>query len=273
MKKQRYYREGYPPGFRLIAVIATAILIAPALVVVLTSFNSASYLSFPLKGFSVRWIIAYLSSALFTQSFTLSLLLAGAASIGALLLGIPASIALVRIRFPGRDLLQALLVAPLMIPGAVIGLALYAYYINIGALMRSFPGLLVGHIIIAMPFVVISVVGALSNFNIDIENAARILGANAIQAFFKVTLPNIYPSIMVGGFLAFIYSFGQFSISLYLSTPDLDPLPVALYSTLRFSHDPRVAAAGAVAIAIVVSSMLIVNRFTNLDKWFAGFRF
>ena len=155
----------------------------------------------------------------------------------------------------------------------MIGLALYAYYINIGALTRSFPGLLVGHIIIAMPFVVITVVGALSNFNIDIENAARILGANAIQAFFKVTLPNIYPSIMVGGFLAFIYSFGQFSISLYLSTPDLDPLPVALYSTLRFSHDPRVAAAGAVSIAIVVSSMLIVNRFTNLDKWFAGFRF
>jgi len=273
MNKRNYYREGYPRGFRLVVVITSAFLIAPALVVVLTSFNSAPYLSFPMKGFSVHWIIEYLRSALFTQSFTLSLLLAAAASTGALLLGIPASIALVRVRFPGRDLLQALLVAPLMLPGAVIGLALYTYYVNIGVLMRSFPGLLLGHIIIAMPFVVITVVGALSSFNIDIENAARILGANAIQAFFKATLPNIYPSIMVGGFLAFIYSFGQFSISLYLSTPDLDPLPVALYSTLRFAHDPRVAAAGSVAIVLVVSSILIVNRFTDLDKWFAGFRF
>ena len=273
MKKQHYYKESYPFGFRLITTITAAFLIAPALVIVLTSFNSAPYLSFPLKGFSVHWIIEYLKSALFTQSFTLSLLLAAAAATGALLLGVPAAIAIVRVRFPGKDLLQALLVAPLMLPGAVIGLALYAYYVNIGALMRTFPGLLVGHIIIAMPFVIITVVGALSSFDMDIENAARMLGANAIQAFFKATLPNIYPSIMVGGFLAFIYSFGQFAVSFYLSTPDLDPLPMALYSTLRFAHDPRVAAAGTVAVVIVISSMLIINRFTDLDKWFAGFRF
>ena len=273
MKKNRSYVAGHPGGFRAIVILTSLFLIAPALIVILASFNSTEYLSFPLKGLSIKWILSYITSPLFTKSFTLSLLLAFIAAVGALFLGVPASIALVRGRFPGRKALQALLVSPLMLPGAVIGLALYAYYVNLGVLARSFTGLVIAHVLIAMPFVIISVVGSLSSFDTDLENAARVLGANALQAFFKITIPIIYPSIMVGGFLGFIYSFSQFAISLFLSTPDLDPLPVSLYSTLRFSYDPRVAAAGTISVLIVVSSMLIVNRFTNLDKWFAGFRF
>ncbi len=150
----------------------------------------------------------------------------------------------------------------------MIGLALYTYYLQFPwlGLSRSFSGMVVGHILVTMPFVIGTVSASLYGFDLALEEAARSLGANPLKAFFTVTLPNIKSGISAGSLFAFIVSFGQFDLSLLLSSPNNTPLPYAMYGSLRYEFTPVSAAAGTFAIALVVVSMLATARLTNLSK-------
>jgi putative spermidine/putrescine transport system permease protein len=126
--------------------------------------------------------------------------------------------------------------------------------------------MVIGHVLVTMPFVVGTVSASLYGFDLALEEAARSLGANPLKAFFSVTLPNIKAGISAGSLFAFIVSFGQFDLSLLLSTPNNTPLPFAMYSSLRYEFTPVSAAAGTFAIALVIVSMLLTARITNLSK-------
>jgi putative spermidine/putrescine transport system permease protein len=180
---------------------------------------------------------------------------------------------LTRIKFPGRSLMRAYFLAPLLLPGLVLGLALYVCYVatNVG-LARTLPGMVIGHVLVTMPYVIGTVSAALYNFDVSLEDAARSLGAGPLRAFRAVTLPVISPGIVAGSMFAFIVSFGQFDISLFLSTPNITPLPIALYNSLRYKFEPTAAAAGVFAIVLVVVTMLLTNRFTNLARY-VGIKF
>jgi putative spermidine/putrescine transport system permease protein len=255
-------------------VITFGYLLIPAGIVVAASLNSGAYLTFPPEGFSLKWIRGFLTSDIFLPAYLFSLRLAFMTMIISTILGTMTALFLTRVAFPGRGLVRAFFLAPLLLPGLVIGLALYTYYLNFPFfhLSRTFWGMMVGHVLVTTPFVIGTVSAALYGFDLSLEEAARSLGAGPFRAFFTVTLPNVKAGITAGSLFAFIVSFGQFDLSLLLSTPNNTPLPFAMYVSLRYEFAPTAAAAGTFAIALVVVSMLLISRLTNLSK-FGGIKF
>jgi putative spermidine/putrescine transport system permease protein len=262
-----------PLVVRIGAVLSFIVLLLPVVIVVLAGLNAGDYLTFPPQGLSLRWVISFLSSQSLRTSYLLSLTIAFVVMLLSTALGTMAALFLTRVPFRGRSLLRAYFLAPLMLPGLVLGLALYVFYIvtNVG-LARTLPGMVIGHVLVTVPYVIGTVSAALYNFDVSLEDAARSLGAGPVRAFRAITLPSISPGIMAGSIFAFIVSFGQFDISLFLSTPNITPLPIALYNSLRYKFEPTAAAAGVFAIVLVVLSMLLTNRITNFAR-FAGIKF
>jgi putative spermidine/putrescine transport system permease protein len=262
-----------PLVFRIGAALAFVVMLLPVVIVVLAGLNAGEYLTFPPQGLSLRWVIGFLTSESLRTSYLLSLLIAFVVMLLSTTLGTMAALFLTRVNFPGRSLMRAYFLAPLMLPGLVLGLALYVFYVltNVG-LARTLPGMVIGHILVTVPYVIGTVSAALYNFDLSLEDAARSLGAGPLRAFRAITLPIISPGIMAGSIFAFIVSFGQFDVSLFLSTPNITPLPIAIYNSLRYKFEPTAAAAGVFAIALVVLSMLLTSRLTNLAR-FAGIKF
>ncbi len=263
-----------PLIFRIIAVITFIYLLIPAIIVVLAGLNSGNYLTFPPEGFSLKWVQAFLTSDTFLPAYLYSMRLGFVTMIISTIVGTMTALFLTRVNFPGRAFVRAFFLAPLLLPGLVLGLALYVYYLNVPifGLSRTFGGMLVGHILVTMPFVIGTVSAALYGFDRSLEEAARSLGAGPVRAFMSVTLPNIKSGITAGSLFAFIVSFGQFDLSLMLSTPNNTPLPFAMYSSLRYQFEPTSAAAGTFAIALVVLSMVLTSRMANLSS-FGGIKF
>ncbi|HKG25828.1 MAG TPA: ABC transporter permease [Thermomicrobiales bacterium] len=268
--ERRDAREPHPVPmlFRVVTVITFAYLLIPAGIVVAAGLNSGNYLTFPPEGISLKWVTGFFESDIFLPAYLFSLKLAFITMVISTTLGTMTAIFLTRVAFPGRGLVRAFFLAPLLLPGLVIGLALYAYYLQFPwlHLSRSFTGMVIGHVLVTMPFVIGTVSASLYGFDLALEEAARSLGANPLKAFFSVTLPNIKAGISAGSLFAFIVSFGQFDLSLLLSTPNNTPLPYAMYSSLRYEFTPVSAAAGTFAIALVIVSMAATARLTNLSK-------
>jgi putative spermidine/putrescine transport system permease protein len=163
--------------------------------------------------------------------------------------------------------------SPIVLPGIVLGLSLYVFYVSSGiGLARTFGGLLIGHVLVTCPFVIATVSASLVGFDLSLEEAARSLGAGPLQAFRLVTLKIISPAVGAGAIFAFIISFGQFDLSLYLGTANLTGLPLAMYISLRYKFEPTAAAAGIFAIALVVVSMVLSSRLVNLRRLVASTR-
>lgn len=256
-----------PFTFRVIAGIALLVLLVPVAIVVLAGLNSGEYLTFPPEGFSLRWIRNFFVSPTFLPAFKLSFALALVTMLISTFLGTLAAIFLTRSVSRSREFLRAVFFLPVVLPGVVLGIALYVFFIwsDIG-LARSLAGLVIGHVLVTMPFVIATVTASLVDLDLSVEEAARSLGASPVQAFTKVTLPLITPGISAGSIFAFIVSFGQFELTLFLSTPNLQTLPLAIYSSLRYAFEPTAAAAGIFAIVLVTVSTLISTRLSNLKK-------
>lgn len=262
-----------PFVFRVGTVVAFAFLLVPVVIVVLAGLNAGDYLTFPPKGLSFRWVVAFLNSQTFRAGYLLSLGLALLSALSATVIGTMAAIFLTRTDFPGRSIVRAVFLSPLLLPGMVLGLALFLFYIMLDVgLARTLYGLFLGHLLVTTPYVLGTVAASLYNFDTSLEEAARSLGARPFQAFFGITLPIIQPGILAGSIFAFIVSFGQFDMSLFLSTPNLTPLPIALYISLRYKFEPTAAAAGVFAIMLVFISMFLTSKLTDLRK-FAGLKF
>ncbi len=258
--------------FRVGAWLGFIVLLLPVLIVVLAGLNSGDHLTFPPEGISGRWIVEFFKSSEFLDAYVFSLWLAVVTMVISTVIGTMAAIVLVRCVFPGRNLLRVYFLSPLILPGIVLGLALYVFYISMDwGLARTLPGLIIGHVLVTCPYVIGTVSAALFNFDTSLEEAARSLGAGPLKAFMKVTLPNIGPGVAAGSIFAFIVSFGQFDVSLFLSTPNYTPLPIALYISLRYTFEPTAAAAGIFAIALVVISMLITAKIVDIRR-FAGIK-
>ena len=261
------------PLMKIGAYIALSILLIPVFIVVLTGLNSGEHLTFPPEGFSLRWIFAFFESEEFLSAFLFSFGLALITMMISTIFGTMAAIFITRFNFPGVTLLRAIFLSPLILPGIVLGLALYIFFITSDwGLSRTYTGMVIAHVIVTIPYVIGTVSASLFNFDINLEEAARSLGASPLTAFRKVTFPNISNGVMAGSIFAFIVSFGQFDVSLFMATPNNTPLPIALYWSLRYTFEPTAAAAGIFAICLVVVSMLITSKLVNLKK-FSGVKF
>lgn len=232
----------------LIAGLVLFYLIMPILVIVPLSFSSASYLSFPPPGFSLRWYRNFFLRADWLSSAWLSLWVGLAVTVLATTLGAPAAVALVRGRFVGKGLINAFILSPLIVPGIIIAIGVYFFYARVG-LVGNPVALVLAHTCLAVPFVVINVSATLYGFDETLEYAAMSLGASPWGAFRQVTLPLIRPGVLAGALFAFVTSFDELIVALFVSGTTAVTLPRRMWEGIRFEIDPTIAA---------VSTMLVV---------------
>jgi putative spermidine/putrescine transport system permease protein len=252
-------------GRRLLAaynLLAYAFLLAPLAIVVLFSFSDAATFALPPPAFSLRWFRYLAGRDEFITAAVMSLEVAALAALGAVLLGLPASLALVRHRIPGRALVDGLLMGPLVLPGIVLGIALLQYFTALG-LLRSFDRLVLGHSIICLPFAIRSISASLHGIDPSLEEAARTLGAGPWRTFRRVLLPLVAPGVASGFLFAFITSFDNVVVSIYLIGADTVTLPIRILTYLDWQFDPSIAAISTIVLAVTIVAVTTAERMTR----------
>jgi putative spermidine/putrescine transport system permease protein len=244
-------------------------ILAPIAIVCAVAFTPLGYLSLPTAGLSLRWFRAIAGNPEFVQAFWASLWLGLLSASLAMLLAVPCALAVARYRFPGRAGLLALLQSPLMIPPAVLGIAFLRFFTEIG-LGGTFVGLVLSHVVIIMPFALRLVVAASSGLDPAIEHAAVSLGASSWQTLRRITFPLILPGIASGWVLAFITSFDEVTMTVFIASPRTTTLPVRLFLYIQDNIDPLVAAVSAALIGLTVVAMLLLDRLYGLERLLVG---
>ena len=258
-------------AFLALVVLLYVFLLAPIAIVVIASLNAGRFLVFPPDGLSLQWYAKFAHSGPFVRSFFFSLRLAVVTTLISTVIGTAAALYVVR-RARMNSLLRMLLVAPLQLPGIMTALALLIFYYAVGLGGGSYTGLLVGHVLVCMPYVFLTVSAVLYNFDRSLEEAARSLGAPVFTAFRRITLPIIKGGVISGAVFAFITSFDQFPISLLLSGVGTTTLPIQVFDYLRFSFDPTAAAVGTINILITLGVVILTERFVGLESLYWGGR-
>jgi putative spermidine/putrescine transport system permease protein len=245
---------------------ATLLFIAaPLLVTISLSVSDTQFITFPPKGFTLVWYGKVLRDPDFQSALSFSLWLAGFATLGALLLGVPAAFALVRFPVPGATAMRSLLLSPLIFPVLVTGLALLQLFSILG--WRSVPAnLLIAHVLVTSPYVVRTVSASLMLADITLEEAARTLGANRWRTFRRVTLPQIAPGVAAGALFAFMVSFDNYPVSMWLADAQNDPMPMLIYRKATGVFDPSVATISTLMIGLAVVVVLILERLVGLKR-------
>jgi putative spermidine/putrescine transport system permease protein len=239
-------------------------LLAPLVVVVAVSFGPSAAFEFPPRALTLHWFEVFFATQSFvTAFFRVSLVVALLAAVLATLLGTSAALGLVRFRFFGREAVETFFLAPLLVPEILLGAALYLFYARL-PVQASIWTLLWGHLVICTPYVIRSVTAGLVGLDPRLEEAAMSLGATRIQAFFKITLPLLRSSLLSGAIFAFIISFSDINLALFLSGPESTSLPVHIFSQIQWQGDPTIAAASSLQIVIIGMLILIVQRILRL---------
>jgi putative spermidine/putrescine transport system permease protein len=251
----------------IVAVLTLVFLVAPVFVVFPLSFSASPYLEFPPSGFSLQWYGRYFDSDKWTTATVLSVEIALGTTALALLLGIPAAFGLVRGEFRGKGLLVAFFMAPIIIPYIITAIAVYFLFAHLG-LVGTRLGLLAAHTLLAIPKVVIIVAAALKGFDRTLERASLSLGASPLATFRRVTFPVIRPAVVTAALFAFLTSFDELILSMFITGPTAVTLPKRMWDAVRLEIDPTIAAASsliiAVAVVILVSTEVLRRRSASI---------
>jgi putative spermidine/putrescine transport system permease protein len=244
--------------------IATLVfMLAPIAIVVVFALNPTPFIQFPPVGVSLRWFEKFFSARDFMHALAFSLEVAVLTTIAATVLGASAALAIARGNLPGSRIVLATMLSPLMLPAILTGLALFQSYVllDVG---RPLWGLIAGHTLVTIPYVVRTTLAVLHNFDLRLEEAAQNLGASPTRTFFEVTLPLVKPGVMAGGIFAFIVSFDQFPVSLFLVSPNNETLPITLFNYLKFDLDGTIGAASVVSILLAFLVVIALDRTVGL---------
>lgn len=244
-----------------------AFVFLPLVLVVLISFSGDSYLNFPPGSWSLRWYETLLDNRVFITAAQRSLLIAFVVTATSLVLGIPAAYAIARMEFRGRSFVQMLLFSPLLLPTLVLALAMLLVFYPLG-LAATYPGLVLAHLAICLPFAVRVLTTSLSVMPPDLEDAAATLGARPLETFRYVTLPLLRPGIVAAGALSATLSFDEIVISLFIVGPRLSTLPVEIYRYVDERTDPLIAAVAVVLITVTLLTVLLVERTVGFMRAF-----
>lgn len=257
----------------VLCTLGWLLLLAPVAVVTSIAFGADDALTFPPRGLSTRWFLAAADSAVLMRALAVSSLLALCASALAVVIGTLAALGAARLGGRRATAMAAVLTAPVLLPGLVIGFAIYVFYVAMPVgLTGTFAGLLLGHVVIATPWVITTVLATLHRIPPDHAEVARSLGAGPFRVFWRITLPALMPGIVAGALMAFVSSFAQFDVSLFLGVSDATPLPIAIFTSLMNRGEPVLAAMGVLAILVVVVGLLLVNLFQPVSVLFGGSR-
>jgi len=240
-------------GLVLLAVVTGLVLIAPVLVIIPMSFSDSSFLTFPPTEWSFRWYENFFNDPSWQSSALSSLRIAVLVTISAVVLGTAAAFGLVRGRVRAKAAIAGLVIAPLIVPYVIVGLAVYAAALELG-LTQTTAGFVLVHTALAVPYVAVNVAASLSSFDHRLEQAAMSLGASPLTTFLRVTLPIISPGVAAGALFAFITSWDEVVVSLFLSGPELTTLPVQMWSGVRVQIDPTVTAVSSLLLLFTISA-------------------
>jgi putative spermidine/putrescine transport system permease protein len=237
---------------RAVAWAGLCFLIGPLFVIIPVSFSSAQYLTFPPPGFSLQWYARFFGSRSWIDSIVVSIEVAAISSVLTMILGILASYPLVRTEFRGKMVVYGIILAPMIVPLVITAIAVYFLFVKLGLSGTVF-AIAIGHTVVVLPIVVIIVSATLQGFDISIERAAISLGANPVEAFLRVTLPVIAPGILSGGAFAFLTSFDELMIPLFLGGPDTQTLAVRIWNSVVLEIEPTIAAVSTFMIALALA--------------------
>lgn len=249
-------------GGRIFRACVYLTLIAPAAIVVATSFTAGDVLRFPPQGFSLRWYVEAYGNPTFRASLLLSLELAMVATVASMTIGFCAAYALDRYRFRGQDAYRNLLLSPLVVPAVVKGLALLQFMTWIG-INQSFWALMIGHILVTLPYVVRTLSAGMILFDRTLEQAAMTLRARPMRVLRTVTLPLLLPSILTATIFAFVTSFGNVTLSVFLGFGQYVTLPVQIFTYVEHNYDPMIAAVSSVIIFVTIGVILAAEKITK----------
>jgi len=244
-------------------------MLAPIVVVCAVAFTPEGYLSFPTRGLSLRWFREIGNYPEFIDAFWLSIGLGAVSATIALAISVPAALAVARYRFVGREGAAALFMSPLMIPNVVLGIAFLRFFTEIG-IGGSFVGLVLAHMIFVFPYALRLTLASATGMDRAIEQAAVSLGASEWTLWRRITLPLILPGLVSGWTLAFIQSFDEVTMTVFVAAPGTQTLPVRMFLYIQDNIDPLVTSVSASVIAITGLALIILDRIYGLERLLSG---
>lgn len=252
-------------GLSIIVFLIFAFLFIPLAMIAVTSFGENPTIQFPIEGFTFDWYANVFRNRAFVSSFFLSLKLSLSATILALIVGIPAAYALARFSLRGRKWLRNFFLSPTIVPGVVVGYSLFQFIV-IRLQLPVFQGLLLGHFLISLPYIIRVVGSSLEQLDFSIEEVAWTLGCTKLKAFVSVVLPNITSGIFASFMLAFINSFNNIPVSQFLSGPGVSALPTALMNYIEYNYDPTVSALSVLLMIGTILLMLLIEKTLGIAQ-------
>lgn len=247
----------------MMAIVVFLFLFLPLIIILVTSFGTEAIITFPIKGFTIDWYIMALTSKAFMSSLQLSLIIGIVATLIALIVGIPSAYVLSRDRFKGKKFLNTFFLSPTLIPGIVVGYSIFQMIV-VNLRLPIVPGLIIGHFLISVPYVIRVVGSSMEQVDVSIEEAAWTLGCTKKRAFVTVLLPNIVSGIFAAFMLAFVNSFNNVPVSMFLSGPGVTMLPTTLLSYMEFNYDPSVSALSVILMFVTIGVMIVIEKTTGL---------
>lgn len=240
-------------------------LLAPLIVVFIISFDTRPYLSFPPAGFSLGSYRALVHNGAFVHGFIVSVMVAAIVSFLSTVLGTSSALALARYEFRGKALLTWIFISPLLVPHVVLGMSLMLVLSPL-YLTDTYTGLVIAHLGITLPYVVRTVSMSLMTMNRQCEEAAGVLGAHPLTVLRRVTLPLIWPGLAAGAVIAFLISFDEAVIALFIVGANASTLPVEIFRYVEYKTDPQVAALSVALILLSLVCVVLIERTIGLRK-------
>lgn len=233
-------------------------LTAPILVIIPLSFNSSSFLTFPMDGFSLRWYSGLMQSQAWHLAIANTLIITPGATLLATVLGTVAAIGLSKSDSRYKAIITGIIISPMIVPLVIVAVGLFFFYAKI-RLLNSYTGLIIAHAILGVPFVIITVTATLQGFDQNLRMAAASLGASPLTSFFKVVLPLIAPGVISGALFAFATSFDEVVVTLFLAGPTQTTIPLAMFSGIRENISPEIAAVATLMICLAIFLLLTLE--------------
>jgi putative spermidine/putrescine transport system permease protein len=252
-------------GMWLAAVVTVVFLMTPLVVTVAVSFGSSSVFTLPPPDWSLRWYERLANTRGLLPALLTSLEVAAVSTFVALALGTLCAIALVRGRFPGRDSIATFLISPLMLPGLVVGIAMLQGFKAAG-LREAYSSLLIAHVVITLPYVVRTVLAALSLFDFSLIDAARTLGCSYPKALMRVLVPALGPAFITSGMFAFLASMDNYPISIFFTDAWTKTLPIQMLQYVEENPDPTIAAISTGLVLLAILALIAGDRLVGLRK-------
>ena len=256
-------------AIRIFCVGVLVCLVLPIFVIIPISFTSDTMLSYPMPGLSLRWFIEFFNSVMWTLSMKNSFIIAFATTFLATALGTLAALGLTMAEFPFKGVITGIMIMPMVVPIVISAVGIYFFYAWIG-LTGTYIGMILAHTALATPFVVITVTATLQGFNRNQMRAGASLGASPATVFFKITLPQILPGVISGALFAFVTSFDEVIVALFIAGSEQYTLPRQMFAGIREKYNPTIAAVATMMIVVSVFLLVTVELLRRRSERLRG---